>query len=383
MVRRTTDTVVNSIRLNAMKCNAYIDPKTGIALEGDALKNASRTAGAVCCGYELEPDDIFCPSCGARVVEVTTDWWMFSGRATRKEYWNKILKIFLINIGFLVCLGIFVVCGGDLDDSETIIIGVMGFISNIALLPVSVRRLHDLGDSGWLLTVSPCLSIVGVVLTSIPIEWFQLWCSLFLFLASCSFGLVLFVLMGFKRGTRGLNKYGPAPKVDSVSNWNTRVRFWWNTRMRFWWNTRVRFWVAFLTFVGIDCLRFLSGLTVRLKLSCLHHDDYLFLFLCLLSIGAFVYFIIMSVQRLHDMNRSGWWIVPSVCLVIIATVAPIVSKIMEFDNGVSAIVYFIALIGNLGMVAWLGFVRGTTDPNPRSKRYHLNAHNNHEGNKNG
>lgn len=381
-----------------MECQALIDPKTGIALERDALVNASRTAGAVCCGYELEPDDIFCPSCGARVVEATTAWWMFSGRATRKEYWNKILKIFLINIGFLVCLGIFVVCGGDLDDSETIIIGVMGFISNIALLPVSVRRLHDLGDSGWLLTVSPCLSIVGVVLTSIPIEWFQLWCSLFLFVASCSFGLVLFVLMGFKRGTRGLNKYGPAPKVDSVSNWNTRVRFWWNTR--------VRFWVAFLTFVGIDYLRYLSGETVRLKLSCLHHDDYFFLFLCLLSIGAFVYFIIMSVQRLHDMNRSGWWIVPSVCLVIIATVAPVVSAIMESDSAVFAIVSFIvfignlqmvarfviegtfailfwiALIGNLGMVAWLGFARGTTDPNPRSKRYYLNAHNNHEGNKN-
>ncbi len=194
-----------------MECQALIDPGTGIALEGEALKNASRTAGAVCCGYELEPDDIFCPSCGARVVEATTDWWMFSGRATRKEYWNKILKIFLINIGFLVCLGIFVVCGGDPDDSETIIIGVMGFISNIALLPVSVRRLHDLGDSGWLLVVSPCFLILGVVLTSIPM-WFLLWCSLVAYFASFSFSLKLSMLMGFKRGTSGPNKYGLDPR---------------------------------------------------------------------------------------------------------------------------------------------------------------------------
>ena len=51
-----------------MKCNAYIDPETKVALTGDAREAASRDPAAPRCGYELEADDTFCPVCGARVV---------------------------------------------------------------------------------------------------------------------------------------------------------------------------------------------------------------------------------------------------------------------------------------------------------------------------
>lgn len=50
-----------------MRCSAYIDPKTGIALEGDALEAALRDPNSLRCGYELYEDDAFCPSCGAKV----------------------------------------------------------------------------------------------------------------------------------------------------------------------------------------------------------------------------------------------------------------------------------------------------------------------------
>lgn len=53
-----------------MKCEAYIDPKTKLALEGEALIAAAKNPDAPHCGYELEGDDVFCPSCGARVEAV-------------------------------------------------------------------------------------------------------------------------------------------------------------------------------------------------------------------------------------------------------------------------------------------------------------------------
>ena len=50
-----------------MKCEALIDPETKIALEGDALVAASKNPDSPRCGYEIEDDYDFCPSCGAKV----------------------------------------------------------------------------------------------------------------------------------------------------------------------------------------------------------------------------------------------------------------------------------------------------------------------------
>ena len=53
-----------------MRCCAYIDPKTGIALEGKALQAALLDPNSPRCWFELGDDDVFCPSCGARVERV-------------------------------------------------------------------------------------------------------------------------------------------------------------------------------------------------------------------------------------------------------------------------------------------------------------------------
>lgn len=50
-----------------MRCNAYIDPETKIALKGEALMVASKNRDSLRCGWKLLPDDIFCPSCGTKV----------------------------------------------------------------------------------------------------------------------------------------------------------------------------------------------------------------------------------------------------------------------------------------------------------------------------
>ena len=51
-----------------MRCNAYIDPETGIALQGEKLKEAQWSNTVVPrCAHELSDADVFCPVCGARV----------------------------------------------------------------------------------------------------------------------------------------------------------------------------------------------------------------------------------------------------------------------------------------------------------------------------
>lgn len=51
-----------------MRCNAYIDPETGIALQGERLKEAQWSNTVVPrCVHELSDADVFCPVCGARV----------------------------------------------------------------------------------------------------------------------------------------------------------------------------------------------------------------------------------------------------------------------------------------------------------------------------
>lgn len=101
----------------------------------------------------------------------------FSGRARRSEYWyfilfNVIISIVLAFIEYM--LGI----------------GFLSLIYSLAILipslAVSVRRLHDVGKSGWFYFII-LIPLVGPI-------WL----------------LVLFAT----EGDKGSNEYGPDPKAD-------------------------------------------------------------------------------------------------------------------------------------------------------------------------
>ena len=70
---------------------------------------------------------------------------VFSGRATRKEFWS--FHLFYI-IGFIVLINI----GEVLVDSDTIVglLGLWLFGNMIPQIAVGVRRLHDTNKSGWM-----------------------------------------------------------------------------------------------------------------------------------------------------------------------------------------------------------------------------------------
>lgn len=112
-------------------------------------------------------------------LAVLKKYTQFSGRAHRTEYWT----FFLVSLGISIVLSI---VEGILGSP-----GLLGAIYSLAvLLPslaVSVRRLHDIGRSGWWLLLG--LTIVGLI--------------------------VLFVF-AVQDSQPGANAYGPNPKAASA-----------------------------------------------------------------------------------------------------------------------------------------------------------------------
>ena len=84
-----------------------------------------------------------------------------NGRASRSEYWWFVLFNFIVNIvTFVIDL--------TLGSMITYDMGYVGLIAFLALLlptvSVSVRRLHDIGKSGWwiLLAIIPIDNFIGI-----------------------------------------------------------------------------------------------------------------------------------------------------------------------------------------------------------------------------
>ncbi len=119
-------------------------------------------------------------------LKVLKQYADFSGRARRKEYW----MFALFNIIFAFVLGFIDGLVGSF--SPEIGIGVLGGIYSLAVLipglAVSVRRLHDVGKSGWMILIV-LIPIIGAI-----------W---------------LLVLM-VTDSNPGENQYGPNPKETKV-----------------------------------------------------------------------------------------------------------------------------------------------------------------------
>jgi uncharacterized membrane protein YhaH (DUF805 family) len=108
----------------------------------------------------------------------------FNGRARRSEYWYFALASAIISIILTI---IDKIIGTTFGIAETGIISSL--YSLLVLLPslgVGVRRLHDVGKSGWFMLII-LIPIIGVI-----------W----LLVLACT------------EGVQGSNNYGPDPKND-------------------------------------------------------------------------------------------------------------------------------------------------------------------------
>ncbi len=103
---------------------------------------------------------------------------VFSGRATRKEYWMFILinSIITVALSFLF----------DNIKGLAFIPTIYGLATLIPILAIGCRRLHDVGKSGWWLLIMLVPFIGSLV-------------------------LLVFAVMDSQTGT---NKYGPNPKGE-------------------------------------------------------------------------------------------------------------------------------------------------------------------------
>lgn len=111
----------------------------------------------------------------------------FKGRARRKEYWMFTLIFTLILIFATIIDNLvgttFEIAGFDLGYGWVYLI--VGFLNLLPSLSLIVRRLHDVGKSGWFYFII----LIPVI------------------------GFIWIFILSIKEGDQGNNLYGPDPKV--------------------------------------------------------------------------------------------------------------------------------------------------------------------------
>ncbi len=133
------------------------------------------------------------------IRSVFSNYANFNGRARRSEYWFFVLFNFLLNIVYsIIRFSIVIFSGLDAEkvfDAEKVassplllVLSLIALVISLALLipgfAVSIRRLHDIGKSGWFI-------LLGLIPLAGPI-------ILFIFYLTDS--------------EIGENMYGPNPK---------------------------------------------------------------------------------------------------------------------------------------------------------------------------
>ena len=78
-------------------------------------------------------------------IEAIRRYFDFKGRSSRSEYWYFALIHFII-LGILTILP-------ELDNASTILYLVYYVVLLIPSFAVAVRRMHDVGKSGWYLLI--------------------------------------------------------------------------------------------------------------------------------------------------------------------------------------------------------------------------------------
>ena len=156
------------------------------------------------CGRDNPENAQFCGVCGTNLIsgEVTvgpelpmvsfggaiirgfSNYFNFSGRATRAECWWWVLFAFLIGL-----------------------IPFAGLVTLIPNLAVTSRRLHDIGKSGWLQILPWAIFGVAVIsaVAAIPIPP-----AVWIIAAFASF--VVLIVWLVRKGDEGANKYDPDPR---------------------------------------------------------------------------------------------------------------------------------------------------------------------------
>jgi uncharacterized membrane protein YhaH (DUF805 family) len=105
------------------------------------------------------------------IIDVFKKYAVFTGRASRPEFWYFILAWTILFVLAIPIIGV--------------VLTLVAIASLIPQLAVGARRLHDIGKSGWN----------------------QLW-------ALTGVGVILLIIWWAKEGDPGENQYGPSPLIE-------------------------------------------------------------------------------------------------------------------------------------------------------------------------
>lgn len=109
-------------------------------------------------------------------IDVLKKWKDFDGRARRREYWM-----------FVLFMAIFAIVVGIIDGilgTVCVFVGLYYLAMLLPMIAVSVRRMHDIGKSGWWLFI-----------TFVPV-----------------IGSLWYLFLTIQDGQSGSNQYGENPK---------------------------------------------------------------------------------------------------------------------------------------------------------------------------
>lgn len=133
--------------------------------------------------------------------KVFDNFFSIKGRLRRKHYFLRLLLLIIIAAILIVLMS----PNGVEDNSKSIV----QLIASLFVIPQAVKRAHDINHPGWysllFLFFIPLIGSILVLVLSDEISY--IWFSL-IGMISLVYGLVLL----FKDGTPGPNKYGDDPK---------------------------------------------------------------------------------------------------------------------------------------------------------------------------
>lgn len=95
-------------------------------------------------------------------LALSTNYCNFSGRSSRSEYWYFVL--FNMLISFVINILTF----ATMSDAMLILGGIISLVLLLPGLGLAVRRLHDVGKSGWWLLIG-LIPLIGAILLLV---WF-------------------------------------------------------------------------------------------------------------------------------------------------------------------------------------------------------------------
>ena len=161
--------------------------------------------------------------------KVLRQYATFKGRARRKEFWlftlfylifatvliylSDVLRLELCEFifGFFAHLGL--------------LYWIFYFATLLPTLAVSVRRLHDIGKSGWWVLFF-CIPYIGWIISylifvdrlgngDVSAMTYYYWSNIFLI--STLIGSIILIIFACKNSQAGANKYGENPKGQNIA----------------------------------------------------------------------------------------------------------------------------------------------------------------------